>query len=249
MHAGLLRQILDLLLTAVPLNAHYFSFTMPLSMTDNLSTQLIKRTYVLLGICTVVAQLLTVVISTAAIDKISVGIDAPPARSLREFLDTSFELEWVSMRVNFLAGLLGFALMNGLKAWAFLSCPVFSRSTFLVIGTSVLFMMAMVTEALTSSRDLLHLCQRYFSLLLKRCQRLDEKGNSRTFKQRSLFIASGAMGVVTVLYTIWSYAHVIEFFIYGGLPFHEKFKNITFLSPAYFKALLLRKKTIPTTGI
>ena len=141
--------------------------------------------------------------------------------------------------------------MNGLKAWSFLSCPVFARSTSLVILTSVIFMMAMITEALTSSRDLFHLCQRYFGLLFKRCQKFDEKGYSRSMKQRSLFILSAVMGTLTLFYIIWSYAHVVEFFNYGGLAFHEKFDKISIFSPAYFKAFFKKNKSIPlpVTGI
>ena len=139
---------------------------------------------------------------------------------------------------------MGFAFMNGMKAWAFLSCPVFARSTSLVIITSVIFMMAMATEALTSSRDLLHLCRRYFVLLFKRCRKFDEKGSSRSMKQRSLFMLSAVMGSITLFYTVWSYAHVVEFFNYGGLPFHEKFEKSGIFSPAFFKAFFKKKKSI-----
>ena len=49
------------------------TFNMPLNMNDDLSKQLIKRSYVVIGLATVCAELLAVVISTCAIDKLAVG--------------------------------------------------------------------------------------------------------------------------------------------------------------------------------
>ena len=67
------------------------AFALPLSRKDSLTLQLVKRTHCVLGIATLLACMLTVILSTSAIDKISVGKHAPSARSLSEYLDGNFE--------------------------------------------------------------------------------------------------------------------------------------------------------------
>ena len=109
--------------------AYSGAFALPLSKRDSLSMQLIKRTHCVLGIATLLACLITVVLSTSVIDKISVGKHTPLASSLREYLDQNFEFEWVSVRANFIAGIFGFATMCGLRSSSFLTCPQFSRAT------------------------------------------------------------------------------------------------------------------------
>lgn len=220
------------------------TFSMPLKMDEDLSKQLIKRSYVVIGLATVCAELLAVVVSTCAIDKIAVGdklmLVNPKISSLREYLDSNFELEWVSLRVNFILGLLGFAIMCGLRAWCFLSCPAFSRVSIGIITTSTFLMAAMMTEALTTSRDLMHLCQRYASLLWRRCMGQPKGGGSEEvvaadgnsakkknfftapWKERVLFVLAGCIGAITLVYTGWAYAHVIEYFMFNGLPWEEK---------------------------
>ena len=216
------------------------TFSMPLIQSEDLSKQLIKRTYVVIGLATVCAELLAVVVSTCAIDKIAVGdktdLIHPTNSSLREYLDSNFELEWVSLRVNFILGLLGFCIMAGLRAWCFLSCPVFSRVSIGIIATSIFLVLAMMTEALTTSRDLVHLSQRYASLIWRRmvglpkdAKEMVEGGKKSNFlapwKERVLFVTAGAIGAITLTYTAWAYAHVIEFFMFNGLPWEEKVKK------------------------
>jgi hypothetical protein len=231
------------------------TFSTPLNMNDNLSKQLSKRSFVVVGLATVCAELLAVVVSTCAIDKIAVGdkmlLSSPNSSSLREYLDMNFELEWVSLRVNFILGLLGFAVMCGLRAWCFLSCPVFSRVSIGIITTAIFLMVALMTEALTTSRDLVHLCQRYAFLIWVRCagrpnnnvndfevaeahrklSSTNAGGTGRSsnvtvsLKGRILFVAAAVVGVITMLYTAWAYTHVIEYFFFNGLPWEEKVKK------------------------
>ena len=109
--------------------AYSGAFALPLSRKDSLTLQLVKKTHCVLGIATLLACMLTVILSTSAIDKITVGKHAPSAHSLSEYLDGNFEFEWVSVRANFIAGIFGFATMCGLRSFCFLTCPQFSRAT------------------------------------------------------------------------------------------------------------------------
>ena len=209
------------------------TFAMPLKMEEDLTYQLIKRSYVVIGLATVCAELLTVVVSTCAIDKIAVGEYNPLSTSLKAYLDDHFELEWVALRVNFILGLLGFAMMCGLRAWCFLSCPVFSRVSIGIIITSICFMAAMMTEALTTSSSLAHLGTRYLGLLVRRCRGetmhlnaiYNHEGGKAPWKERAYFILSVVVAFLTAVYTTWAYSHVVEYFVYNGLPFHEKVKK------------------------
>ena len=112
-------------------------------------------------------------------------------------------------------------------------------------------MAALMSEALTTSKDLVHLSKRYTSLLWARCigqeadtirarVNIDETDESpsteaqdcgRTsiiitpLRKRILFVASAIVGAITLFYTAWAYAHVIEFFVFNGLPWEEKVKK------------------------
>ena len=42
------------------------------------------------------------------------------------------------------------------------------------------------------------------------------------WKERVLFVLAGCIGAITLVYTGWAYAHVIEYFMFNGLPWEEK---------------------------
>ena len=113
--------------------------------------------------------------------------------------------------------------MCGLRAWCFL-CPVFSRVSIGIITTAITLMAALMSEALTTSKDLVHLSKRYTSLLWARCigqeadtirarVNIDETDESpsteaqdcgRTsiiitpLRKRILFVASAIVGAITL---------------------------------------------------
>uniref|UniRef100_A0A0G4F3E2 Uncharacterized protein n=1 Tax=Chromera velia CCMP2878 TaxID=1169474 RepID=A0A0G4F3E2_9ALVE len=126
------------------------AFSLPLQAADDLLFQMVKRTYILIAMGTVASQIIVIVASTMAIEKI--GVQHPESRvlaaDLREYLQKNLDVEWSAVRLDFLLGLIGFAIMGGVRVWVAFECPRFAKMGLLVIATSVALVSAVIDEAM-----------------------------------------------------------------------------------------------------
>ena len=76
-----------------------------------------------------------------------------------------------------------------------------------------MIILAVANDALSSSRDILHLYYRYFKGVYRKCLPSDTK----SLKKRTLFTAAAAMSFISPLYIVWSYKSVAHDFVAGKI--------------------------------
>lgn len=148
-----------------------------------------KRVYTLLGVAVIAAELNAIVTATVAINKLSEVESAPTASVVDLLLSDTYEFSWVSVNVQFFAGLFGLAFMVLIRALAAMAAsPAVGRISACVMASAVLFMAAIVNDGVAQAgvvasgpaqdlalpfgagRSLLGLAARYVQLLLKRAR-------------------------------------------------------------------------------
>lgn len=83
---------------------------------DTQLTKRLKQLHMVVAILSLSAEIVAVIYSTIAINKLSETVVAPAA-SVTDLLKRDFELQWIGCNLNFLIGMLGFASLVGLRAW------------------------------------------------------------------------------------------------------------------------------------
>lgn len=89
-------------------------FALPLlAEADSFLVSMSKRTYMIIALATVASELLSVIVSTMAMDRLSLQAKAKvtPAPTVKEFLKRNCHLEFLTVKVHFLLGLIGFVIM------------------------------------------------------------------------------------------------------------------------------------------
>ena len=76
----------------------------------------------------------------------------------------------------------------------------------------MVLILAVASDALNTSKDLLHLYMRYLRGIYEKCR----PSNTSSFKTRALFIAVAVMSFITPFYILWSYMHVAHYFYITG---------------------------------
>jgi len=180
-------------------------FALPLSIGDEMVKQLAKRTYILIGLGTVVSALFTTIVATLAIDKLSLkeAGAAVLAPNLNGFLAANLEIEWAAVRVHFLLGLMGFAVMCGMRAWISLSCPQFGRVGLGIIISALSFMWAIINECLGD-------CGYGFVQLMGDYLRAIWK---KAIHGKWRYILAMVVTTAAFSYTAWAYVHVYQYFM------------------------------------
>ncbi|KAJ1431281.1 hypothetical protein B484DRAFT_426751 [Ochromonadaceae sp. CCMP2298] len=182
-------------------------YALPLSASDQLVQQMAKRSYLLLGLFTTAQHLICALLATMAIDKFSLNTAAlTPTPDLQSFLRANAELEWVALRASFLLGLLGFALMLGMRSWVWMLCPVFGKAGLGLIAASVCLMWALVDECLGEGATVSSLLTRYAQLL-----------GARVLAGRGRYILCALAGLGVAGYTGWAYVHVYKYLLGKGV--------------------------------
>ncbi len=187
------------------------AFAMPIGAAEEgLRIGFVKRYYALLMIGSLSSQLITIIVSTAAMVTISsCGNSRPKTSSVGELLNQNFELEWTAARLFFNAGLMMFAAGAGLRSWISIGCPVFANAALGFILSSTILCIAFMREmerALMvddegnhTSSNLFTICLRFVSLLVKHS------------RQQPLFALSALIASITGGYIILKTPHIIHY--------------------------------------
>lgn len=104
-------------------------FALQPSLADTALQGAAKRIYLLIGIGTLASELVATIVATCALEKLSdeqalnrVG----SYEGVKSFLrGVGLELDYVASETHFLFGVLGFAIMVGMRAWIAFACPAF----------------------------------------------------------------------------------------------------------------------------
>lgn len=183
-------------------------FALPLNSADSIVMQLAKRSYIIVGLLTVVCELLSVVCATMAMDKLALLPKSKVilAPDLKGFLVANSEMEFVTCRLTFLGGLIGFGVMCGMRAWISLSCPPFGKLSIAVITSGIAFMLAAISENLSfENKGIPSLLRSYFAVLWKKLK------VAKVSYVLATLIALASMG-----YGVYSYIHVWQYLTKGG---------------------------------
>jgi hypothetical protein len=76
----------------------------------------LKKANVILGVTSLLSEVLAVTYSSIAINKLA-EVDSPLTRGCAELIAKNYELAWIGTNVHFLVGLMGFGLIVGSKAY------------------------------------------------------------------------------------------------------------------------------------
>mmetsp|Transcript_19715 Transcript_19715/g.19819 ORF Transcript_19715/g.19819 Transcript_19715/m.19819 type:complete len:223 (-) Transcript_19715:84-752(-) len=178
-------------------------FALPLNADDSMLAQISKRTYILIGIITVVSELITTITATLSIDKISFRGSSTDkmllTKSLEDFMSENMDLEWTALQANFILGLLGFTTMCGMRAWLCLGCPKFAKASLLLVVSAVIFMSALIDETL-QHLNLMTLFSHYIVLI-----------SIKVMEGKMMYIIFSFSIIYTLSYVSYAYLHVVEY--------------------------------------
>jgi hypothetical protein len=88
----------------------------PIQENDSPFIKAFKKANLLLGVASLLSEILAVTYSSVAINKLA-EIKFEPTQSVIELISKHFKLEWVGTNVHFLMGMFGFGLLVGSKAY------------------------------------------------------------------------------------------------------------------------------------
>ena len=147
-----------------------------------------KRVHTLLAVAVVASELLAVVTATVAINKLSEVESAPTASVVELLLSETYEFSWISVNVQFFAGLFGLAVMVLIRALASMG-PTVGRICACIMASAVLLMATVLNDGVAQAgvvasgpaqelalpfgtgRSFVALVARYAVLLRKRARR------------------------------------------------------------------------------
>ncbi|CAJ1326957.1 unnamed protein product [Effrenium voratum] len=132
-----------------------------------------KRLHYLLASIAICCELVAVVWSTIAVNKLN-ETNTAPARSLMELLQRDYELPWIGCNVNFIFGLMGFASL--LVSFSYVSFGPVSRPIACTVLAAECFIISIVNDGVVQGDgqegglrfgcNLFSLVRRYLRLLL-----------------------------------------------------------------------------------
>mmetsp|Transcript_47310 Transcript_47310/g.106327 ORF Transcript_47310/g.106327 Transcript_47310/m.106327 type:complete len:270 (+) Transcript_47310:61-870(+) len=143
------------------------AFGLPLSGDDTPWVGAMKRLYVVLGCGSLCSELLAVMLSTLAINRLSAQTFQlhPSSTAL---LTSEMEMEWVGTQFNFTLGLV--LLFGSIACRAFLTikCPKLAHGVVAMVAGCMFFICAILNDENNAYDNTMHLGWRYLMLL---CQR------------------------------------------------------------------------------
>lgn len=101
---------------------------------------LAKRLYLTVAVSSFASTLLTVLVSTVALEKLAkASVD-----------DADLEFDYVACQSHLYFGVLGACLLVGLRAWIAFTCPAFGKVAFGIMSSSFLLMLHFVPMAIAA---------------------------------------------------------------------------------------------------
>lgn len=108
----------------------------------------VRKANVLLGVLSLLSELLAVVHSTVAVNKL-IEIKPLPSSSVLTLIERDFERDWLGTNVHFLLGLMGCTLMIGLRSYVALGARWGLVTAFATVS-AVLLIVSIVNDGISS---------------------------------------------------------------------------------------------------
>ena len=83
---------------------------------DSRGTKLIKQANVVLAVTSLLSEIIAVIYSSIAINKL-VEVPSPPTAGVAELISQHYELSWLGTNIHFLIGMMGFILLVGNRTY------------------------------------------------------------------------------------------------------------------------------------
>lgn len=132
---------------------------------DSHAVKKLKHMHMILGLASMSAQIISIIHSTIAINKLAENTYLP-AESVMALLKRDFELPWLSANINFLLGLFGFASMLGLRAWFFFGPRLGKIALAGMIGV-LLHAISIVNKGIRTGGDGMMFATNFFGLFAR----------------------------------------------------------------------------------
>jgi len=121
------------------------AFALPFMNSDTIAIGFAKRMYVFSMITTLGSMLLVVVLSTIAMNDI-VMRPSRLAKSVVDYMDENYVLEWMLVRCHFYYGTLAFILGSAFRTWTSVACPVLGRVIVGILSSLTMISMSYVVD-------------------------------------------------------------------------------------------------------
>jgi hypothetical protein len=181
------------------------AFAMPLGQADGLKLGFVKRIYALLMMSALSCQLLAIIVATLSMGTIAVSAESRKAKCLADYIEEHFDLNWVTARWNFLAGIFAFVIGMGIRAWLSVTCPIFGKAALGIIASSTIFAVGFIEDNERKrrsggvSKGLFGLTIKYVISMLKKA------------KKDPLFALGSLLSAVTWGYVAYNLPHVWQY--------------------------------------
>jgi len=183
------------------------AFALPLVTGEGLQVGMVKRLYALLMVGALSAQVIAITVATVTMaDMSAASTTTKKTRSVAEYLNQNYDLEWVTARLHFLSGMLLFVIGSGLRAWITIGCPVIAKVALGIIVSGTLLALSFidsVERAQFSKKGMIALPVRFVKLLLERVRKFEGPW----------FLASLVSAVVTAVYLVSKLEHITSYLI------------------------------------
>jgi hypothetical protein len=178
------------------------AFSLPLAGTDGLKLGTVKRVYALFMMGSLSSMLLTVLVSTVCMNDIALS---PPryAKSVGDYIDQNYGLEWMAARTNFIWGNVVFVVGSMLRMWVWMSCPIIADGVLGIMGSLTIISLSIVLEFTRrqTGQTVMQQTKKSMNMVLARMQK------------NYLFGVGAVMWMTTVAYLSAKTPHMMQFLL------------------------------------
>lgn len=109
----------------------------------------LRLAYTVVGVASLLSELMSVMWSTVAVNKM-IETDIAPAASVWALLQRDFDLEWAAVNAHFVLGMFGFCFLIGTRAYFQAGGGLMGQSVAGLAGSGLLLMVSIVNRGVAS---------------------------------------------------------------------------------------------------
>ena len=190
------------------------TFALMPAPTDARAVAIVKRVHLMIGLFSSSATLLSVVICSIAINKLS-EIKSPPTVGVKRLMtsDASIELAWLGANANFFVGLVGLVVLIGVRGVLIFSstgCGLLCGSTSACfVGSAALLMVSLINTGIEQGDGSLSSPTRFgrslFGLFMRYTTLLYQRARTAPLTALSLLCALGGslLSIIGLAWMVW----------------------------------------------
>lgn len=178
------------------------AFALPFLASDTGLIDFAKRMYIFSMVTTLGSMLLVVILSTIVMNDICL---IPPrlAKSVRDYVDEHYLIEWMMVRSSFFYGALAFIVGSAFRAWISIECPLLGRAVVGILSSISIISLSYIMDKirLQCGRPLHESALLYLKEVVRRT------------KRNPLFGIGVSLWVFSVTYLLVKLPHMYYFLV------------------------------------